>query len=564
MALVNTDLFLVQDGTTKSNYKISFGNFLEAIDTDINLDGRVAVAGDNMTGDLTLGTDKIKLNATNGSAEFGGNVTASTTGDSDNQVLLDSRGALLAFRETQASTWAALSAASAIVPSGGYQILSGGNYNAGTRTTTAWINSDGSAYFQDQVGIGGTLPSSPNIELNASGSADFAGVVNSGPISVGTASSTALGVQLSNGGLIRVQRPSTASASTPVFSGFNGNTENITLTSGGSATLAGLLTVDRDASTFASFNRVGETRFAIGDAGVYVGTDVSPGGNPVTGQSITLRTDGSAKYESAIDLTPDNTGVIELRSSDATVQAGSENSNLLRLVANTTNGYTASLISVGKYEDSSAGKGELTIKVPNTSLSANLEEFKFRGDGKALLPGDVLIGGTLPSSPNISLNANGSATFTGITQAGTTSLSSTTNSGVNLNPSGQLVVQRTAGSGASASLWRGYSGDTQTSVITSGGSADFAGDLQINKNPGAGEVGGLINLGKVASDILTTISSTRVNGSYQSELEFKTHGNAVGTLTTALTLDSTQNAQFAGSATFAGSVEAASIDCGTY
>jgi hypothetical protein len=243
----------------------------------------VVKTGDNMTGDLSV----------------------STTGDSDNQVFLDSRGALLAFRETQASTWAALSAASGIVPSGGYQILSGGNYNAGTRVTTAWINSNGSAYFQDQVGIGGTLPSTPNISLDGSagsgdftdfvqsgsvsvssttsggvrlypsgqvisqrtaasgssvyvyrgysgdtqtssisagGAADFAGAVNSGPISVGTASSTALGVQLSNGGLIRVQRPSTAGASTPVFSGFNGNTENITLTSGGSATFAGNIT----------------------------------------------------------------------------------------------------------------------------------------------------------------------------------------------------------------------------------------------------------------------------------------------------------------------------------
>jgi hypothetical protein len=184
----------------------------------------VQKTGDNMTGDLTV----------------------STTGDSDNQVLLDSRGAILAFRETQASTWSALSSASAIVPSGGYQILSGGNYDAGTRVPTSWINSNGSAYFQGTVGIGGTLPSSPNIELSSSGSADFAGVVSSGPISVGTASSTALGVQLSSGGLIRVQRPSTASASTPVFSGFNGNTENITLTSGGSATFVGNVGIGTD------------------------------------------------------------------------------------------------------------------------------------------------------------------------------------------------------------------------------------------------------------------------------------------------------------------------------
>ena len=35
----------------------------------------VNVDGDNMTGDLTLGTDKITLDATAGSAEFAGDVT---------------------------------------------------------------------------------------------------------------------------------------------------------------------------------------------------------------------------------------------------------------------------------------------------------------------------------------------------------------------------------------------------------------------------------------------------------------------------------------------------------
>ena len=40
------------------------------------LDDRyVEVTGDNMTGDLTLGTDKITLDATDGSATFAGNVT---------------------------------------------------------------------------------------------------------------------------------------------------------------------------------------------------------------------------------------------------------------------------------------------------------------------------------------------------------------------------------------------------------------------------------------------------------------------------------------------------------
>jgi hypothetical protein len=42
-------------------------------------DGFVDVDGDNMTGDLTLGTDKITLDATNGSITAAGNVTTSSS-----------------------------------------------------------------------------------------------------------------------------------------------------------------------------------------------------------------------------------------------------------------------------------------------------------------------------------------------------------------------------------------------------------------------------------------------------------------------------------------------------
>ena len=70
MALVNSDLFLVQDSVTKTNYKVSFENLANQIDTDVNLDGRVAVSGDNMTGNLTLGTTNIVLNV-DGGATFG-------------------------------------------------------------------------------------------------------------------------------------------------------------------------------------------------------------------------------------------------------------------------------------------------------------------------------------------------------------------------------------------------------------------------------------------------------------------------------------------------------------
>jgi len=70
MALVNSDLFLLQDAVSKTNYKVSFQNIKNQIEIDVDLDAVVAVAGDNMTGNLTLGTNKIVLNV-DGGATFG-------------------------------------------------------------------------------------------------------------------------------------------------------------------------------------------------------------------------------------------------------------------------------------------------------------------------------------------------------------------------------------------------------------------------------------------------------------------------------------------------------------
>ena len=242
--------------------------------------------------------------------------------------------------------------------------------------------------------IGGTLPSAPNITLNADGDIDIAAgsYFQSGALTSGANASPGvlLGTKTTGtyGGIAQLGLYSN-------YQSPNNDPNNYFITGYSS-----------DGASTAK-----ELRFLVKTNGdVRISDDPS---GALSAPNISLNADGTAKYESDSDVTLDDTGVVELRSSDATPQAGSENSNLLRLVANTTNGYTASLISVGKYEDSSFGRGELTIKVPNISLSANLAEFKFRGDGKTLLPGNVLIGGTLPSSPNISLNADGSAEFAG-------------------------------------------------------------------------------------------------------------------------------------------------------
>ena len=74
MALLDTDLFLVQDASTKTNYRISFDKLTDKIAADIDLDTRyVQDEGDNMTGDLTLGPEGsplITLDAENGRGTF--------------------------------------------------------------------------------------------------------------------------------------------------------------------------------------------------------------------------------------------------------------------------------------------------------------------------------------------------------------------------------------------------------------------------------------------------------------------------------------------------------------
>jgi hypothetical protein len=65
---------------------------------------------------------------------------------------------------------------------------------------------------------------------------------------------------------------------------------------------------------------------------------------------------------------------------------------MLRFVTNTSKGYTAALVGLGKYEDSSSGRGELKLKVAQTALSSNLAEFSFRGDGQLTVPGNVVLG----------------------------------------------------------------------------------------------------------------------------------------------------------------------------
>lgn len=86
MALNDNDLLFINDSTDSNKGKsVKLKTLKDNILTGGSSDTFVEIAGDNMTGNLTLGTDKITLNATNGSGTFVGSVAVAggvaTTGN---------------------------------------------------------------------------------------------------------------------------------------------------------------------------------------------------------------------------------------------------------------------------------------------------------------------------------------------------------------------------------------------------------------------------------------------------------------------------------------------------
>nr|BAR24679.1 putative endosialidase [uncultured Mediterranean phage uvMED] len=108
----------------------------------------VNVSGDNMTGNLTLGTDKVILNATSGSASFAGPQTLGTSSSPA------SNGYTSLIDNTEASTAACFSANNSNAHGINFLGVDGGNGNA----ITCKVMNDGSAFFASNVGVGTTSP----------------------------------------------------------------------------------------------------------------------------------------------------------------------------------------------------------------------------------------------------------------------------------------------------------------------------------------------------------------------------------------------------------------------
>ncbi len=152
--------------------------------------------GDNMTGDLTLGTDKITLNAGAGSATFAGNVAANR---------LDTQTDVIVRNHTPALTYI-------------------GNSNGGK--DYGFLQYNDASVVTASIGV--------------DGSASFAGNTKVGTFDV--ASDTASGFFLVPQGLQYAQRPA-ASPNEPVYSAYKGTVNTINLNCDGSAQYAGPVSI---------------------------------------------------------------------------------------------------------------------------------------------------------------------------------------------------------------------------------------------------------------------------------------------------------------------------------
>ena len=172
----------------------------------------VKIVGDNMSGNLTLGTDKITLNAADGKITADGNIKSESSGDSYSEIGTsgfcrarrnDTRQALLGGSDTYAMTVS--------------------NTTLGDNTFN--LNWDGSSQFAGDmaIGIDGSFtPSTPAISLNADGNVTAFKSVQTSVFdtSIGSGQGCRIGQ-----GVVQAQRRSdTAAPYTDVYRGYFGPT----------------------------------------------------------------------------------------------------------------------------------------------------------------------------------------------------------------------------------------------------------------------------------------------------------------------------------------------------
>ena len=169
----------------------------------------------------------------------------------------------------------------------------------------------------------------------------------------------------------------------------------------------------------------------------------------------TLRTNGSLLLGGTLPASPN----ISLDADGSASFAGT-----VRVGDPATNADPVSLVyDTGSFYARAANDSDVVFQA-NVGTAANTQIF---GDG------GIILGGTLPTSPNIRLNANGSASFAGFITA--------TNNPDNGKNKGTAIENGLVSSCSDADLFNGWDLNTQTKTSTIGndGSADFAGNVTV-------------------------------------------------------------------------------------
>ena len=563
------------------------------------LDDRyVNITGDDMTGNLTLGTDKITLNATNGSIDAAGSVTLSNSASSkqvnlvynplntaldeedrfslfientqqtkDTALLFRSttggaavdtkltRAGVLTIRDniTLSGTDGSITAAGNILSTGTtnndirfqsktfaeetFSVIGDGtlkiqedkivlNGSDGSGSFAGDIQSggdpnDGSAQGAKSYLNGGFFSSTSNgatrsafksyvkgnstatVQILHDGSAEFVGNID-----VGTYATNEKGVRISKDGVVNIIR--TGSGAQGALSIKNENlNQTTTLFSDGSATFAGGdFTVLKDDSKGAQLN-VNRTT-GNGSSAVFVG-------KLNNADTSVIRADGSATFAGRVN---------------AGYPAPTQNIDSIALAAINSSASDASPTfflrnynNDGLLLEGRNGSGTTTVTI--------------EADGSASFAGDVKIGGTLPASPNISLNANGKITAEGNVTTKANVLTGIDNGVAPLSVmynSGRFYARAT---NSTDEVFRiEQSGNiTPTILFKSEGSATFAGTLS-------------------ASDgRITTTANGQVNIAYTSS------GGDAFTIKSNVA-DPIFKVAATGSATFAGQIETGNISNG--
>ncbi len=356
----------------------------------------VKVAGDNMTGNLTLGTDKITLNAT-GSANFAGRVDGATFIVGDNPNSGNGTGSRLDVGKIYTAR-----------PSG----TSFATYTTGNSTATSEITAEGTAKFAGNMSIGTTgsyTPSNPAISLNATnGSIIAAGTIKAGDLNVSstTTRGASLGVSPATGQLI-VQQTAAAVGTNKLVRVFHGDVSTVDITGDGSATFAGsLVTPDsgyRNSRGIKLYNTGIVQSVGVDISNVWMGFNTSDG--PTGLATSTILANGSATFagtgqfsssaswptttvgKSGSRLLCGGDGIFTLW--NETVGAGNYSSmNLGTKPGNNASALSGGIIRGGTV-NATDGTGFLKFFVHDNTNSA-VEIAEYKADGSANFSGDVV------------------------------------------------------------------------------------------------------------------------------------------------------------------------------